>query len=148
MMISKWLFYFFVILSYCKKENKNEGEEMTVQFVEKYLENKLKENEEYIVCTFYDLKVRHNLSDEDVDKFLEWSRNKLQNIGYKVFFTGAKFVYQNANRTVQDNELMIAIKEWIRKRRKIMNPYNIFDKQEIEKIERIEPLQDREYTKD
>ena len=29
-----------------------------------------------------------------------------------------------------------------------MNPYNIFDKQEIEKIERIEPLQDREYTKD
>lgn len=100
-----------MILSYCKKENKNEGEEMTVQFVEKYLENKLKENEEYIVCTFYDLKVRHDLSDEDVDKFLEWSRNKLQNIGYKVFFTGAKFVYQNANRTVQDNELMIAIKE-------------------------------------
>ena len=29
-----------------------------------------------------------------------------------------------------------------------MNPYNIFDKPEIEKIERIEPLQDREYTKD
>ena len=29
-----------------------------------------------------------------------------------------------------------------------MNPYNIFDKQEIEKIERIEPLQDREYPKD
>lgn len=87
---------------------------MTVQFVEKYLEDKLKENEDYIVCTFYDLKVRHNLSDEDVDRFLEWSRNKLQNIGYKVFFTGAKFVYQNANRTVQDNELMIAIKEWIR----------------------------------
>lgn len=88
---------------------------MTVEFIEKYLENKLRENEEYIVCTFYDLRVKHNLSDDDVDKFLEWSRNKLQNMGYKVFFTGAKFVYQNANRTVQDNELMIAIKEWIRK---------------------------------
>ena len=84
---------------------------MTIEFIEKYLDNKLRENEEYIVCTFYDLRVKHNLSDEDVDKFLEWSRNKLQNMGYKVFFTGAKFVYQNANRTVQANELMIAIKE-------------------------------------
>ena len=29
-----------------------------------------------------------------------------------------------------------------------MNPYKIFDKQEIEKIEKIESLQDRDYTKD
>lgn len=84
---------------------------MTVQFVEKYLERKMLENENFIVCTFYDLRVKNNLSEEDVDKFLEWSRNKLEKYNYKVYFTGAKFVYENANRTVQDNEIMIAIKE-------------------------------------
>lgn len=36
---------------------------------------------------------------------------KLEEKGYNVYFTGSKFVYENANSTVQDNELMIAIKE-------------------------------------
>lgn len=84
---------------------------MTVKFVEDYLDSKLKENEEYIVCTFYELRVKYNLSEEDVDKFLEWGRNKLQNMGYKVYSTGTRFVYQNANRIVEDNQYMIAIKE-------------------------------------
>ncbi len=85
--------------------------ELTVKFVEEYLTNKLRENEEYIVCTFYELRVKHNLSEEDVNQFLQWSRNKLQNMGYKVYFTGTKFFYKNANRKVEDNQYMIAIKE-------------------------------------
>lgn len=84
---------------------------MTVKFVEDYLNSKLKENEEYIVCTFYELRVKCNLSEEDVDQFLEWGRNKLQNMRYKVYFTGTRFIYQNENRIVEDNQYMIAIKE-------------------------------------
>ena len=76
-----------------------------------YWNSKLKENEEYMVCTFYDLRVKNNVSEEDVDQFLEWSRNKLQNMGYNVYFTGTRFVYQNANRKVEDNQYIIAIKE-------------------------------------
>lgn len=30
--------------------------------------------------------------------------------GYEVYFTEVKFIYKNANRTVQDNEFMVAIK--------------------------------------
>lgn len=84
---------------------------MTVKFVEDYLESKIEKDENYIVCTFYDLRIKNNLSEEDVNEFLKLSRNKLENNGYKVYFTGAKFTYQDANRTVQDNEIMIAIKE-------------------------------------
>ncbi len=84
---------------------------MTVKFVEEYWNSKLNENEEYMVCTFYDLRVKNNVSEEDVDQFLEWSRNKLQNMGYNVYFTGTRFVYQNANRKVEDNQYIIAIKE-------------------------------------
>ena len=82
---------------------------MTTQFIENYWQDKL--GEDCIVCTFYDLRVKHNLSESEVDEFLQLSRNKLENNGYDVYFTGAKFVYQNANRTVQDNEFMVAIKE-------------------------------------
>lgn len=84
---------------------------MTTQFVSNLLNEKLAINENEIIFTFYELRVKHNLSELDTIEFLKLSRNKLQNDGYKVFFTGAKFVYQNANRTVQDNELMVAIKE-------------------------------------
>ena len=84
---------------------------MTLKFVEDYLQSKFDKDENYIVCTFYDLRIKNNLSEEEVNQFLKLSRNKLENNGYKVYFTGAKFSYKNANRTVQDNEIMIATKE-------------------------------------
>lgn len=43
--------------------------------------------------------------------FLDLGRSYLENKGYRDYFTSAKFVYQNANRMVQSNELMIAFKE-------------------------------------
>lgn len=84
---------------------------MTTEFVEEYLAKKLNENENYVVCTFYDLRIKHNLSEQEVNEFLILSRNKLENNGFKVFFTGAKYIYQDTNRVVEDNELMVAIKE-------------------------------------
>lgn len=84
---------------------------MTIQFVEDYIQYKMNKNKNEIIYTFYELRVKNNLSEEDVDEFLRLNKIRLENLGYKVFFTGAKFVYQNANRTVQPNEFMVAIKE-------------------------------------
>ena len=84
---------------------------MTMQFVTDYIDKKLKENENFIRYTFYELTVKNNLSAEDVDEFLRINRDYFENKGYKVYFTNARFTYQNANRLVQPNELMIAIKE-------------------------------------
>ena len=92
-------------------ENNNELRTMNLKFVDDYIQKKLSENENYIRYTFYELRVKNNLSEDEVDKFLELNKNYLEKKGYKVFFTGAKFTYENANRTVQPNELMIAIKE-------------------------------------
>ena len=39
------------------------------------------------------------------------NKDYFENNGYKVYFTDDKFTYENADRTVQSNELMIAIKE-------------------------------------
>ena len=64
-----------------------------------------------IVITFYEIRVKMNLSEEETDYLLKLCRARLQNLGYKVYSTGEKFVYAEANRTVQLNPLMIAIKE-------------------------------------
>ena len=82
---------------------------MTTEFINDYLDEKMKENEEYIVCTFYDLRVKHNVAESEVDKFLELAKIKLENMNYQVFFTGAEFTYKFARRTVQDNGASIKV---------------------------------------
>ena len=84
---------------------------MTMQFVTDYINKKINENPNYIRYTFYELRVKNNLSEEDVDEFLRINRDYFENNGYKVYFTNARFTYENADRMVQPNELMIAIKE-------------------------------------
>ncbi len=84
---------------------------MTTQFVINYINKKLIENENFIRYTFYELRVKNNLSEEEVDEFLRINRDYFENEGYNVYFTNARFNYENANRMVQPNELMIAIKE-------------------------------------
>ncbi|MBR0491833.1 MAG: hypothetical protein IJJ82_07325 [Clostridia bacterium] len=79
--------------------------------IETTLKEKLNKNADYIRYTFYELRVKYNLSEQDTDKFLDLIRTKLQNENYLVYFTGARFEYKNAKMKVKDNELMIAIKE-------------------------------------
>lgn len=64
---------------------------MTIQFVTEYLDNKIAENENYIVCSVYDLRVKHNLAEKDVDIFLQYAKTRLENLNYQVYFTGAKY---------------------------------------------------------
>ena len=75
------------------------------------LENKkLDENEEILIFTFYELRVKSNLSEYHVNRFLELAKIRLENISYRTYFTGTEFVYKNATKIVNDNELMVSIK--------------------------------------
>ncbi|MBE5806280.1 MAG: hypothetical protein E7313_06190 [Clostridiales bacterium] len=80
-------------------------------FAINYINEKLKENENYIRYTYFELKVKNNLLDEEIEKFLEINKNYFKNKGYKVYFTDDRFEYENAKRKVEINELMIAIKD-------------------------------------
>ena len=84
---------------------------MTIQFITDYLDKKLEENEDYITISFYELRVKNGFSESEIDKFLELARNRLLNMNYQVFFTGAKYKYNGVEKIVQDNEYMVAIKE-------------------------------------
>lgn len=80
-------------------------------FVINFIELKEKENENYIRYSYYELKVKHDLNEKEIDEVLKISRDYFENKGYKVYFTNAEFEYQNARRKVESNELMIAIKD-------------------------------------
>lgn len=84
---------------------------MTLQFISECIDEKIEENEEYISISFYELRIKNGLSEREIDKFLELARNKLLNMDYQVFFTGAKYKYKGVEKMVQDNEYMVAIKE-------------------------------------
>ena len=73
------------------------SDKMTTQYVEEYLNYKISQNENEIRYTFYELRVKNNLSEEDIDEFLRLNKIRLENLGYKVYFTGAKFVYKNSD---------------------------------------------------
>ncbi len=80
-------------------------------FAINYMGKKEMESRDYIIYKFNELRVKNNLSEKEVDEFLKINRSYFENRGYKVYFTNAKFVYNNASMTVQPNELMIAIKD-------------------------------------
>lgn len=93
----------------------NDFENMTneelFEYVEDFVAEKLAKNPKMIRYTYYELKVKLNLTEKGLDRFLRCSKIILEELNYKVFFTGAKFNFENAARVVETNEYMIAIKD-------------------------------------
>lgn len=83
---------------------------MTLEFVNNYIDKKINQNDQFIRFTFYELRVKSNLTEEETDKFLELARNKFENMHYQVYFIGDTYEYQEKTKEVEPNELMIAIK--------------------------------------
>ena len=83
---------------------------MTMKFVTEYIDKKVSENQEFIRYTFYELRVKNNLSEEEVEDFLDVNKDYFENKGYKVYFTGDNYEYKGEAKQVEQNELLIAIK--------------------------------------
>lgn len=65
----------------------------------------------FIRFTFYELRVTNGLSDERMNRLKELAKIYFENKGYQVYFEDEKYVYQNAHRTVQINEVLIAVRD-------------------------------------
>lgn len=84
---------------------------MTLEFIDQYLEKKLEENDEFIVFTFYELRVKSDLTKEDTLVFLHLVTQKLLNMGYAIYQTKETYHYHKEERIVPDNQLLVAIKK-------------------------------------
>ena len=83
---------------------------MTLEFIDNSINKKLKNNENIIVYTFFELRVKENLSEEQVERFIELIEIKLINLNYIVYKSGQEYMFDNTNRIVKENELLVAIK--------------------------------------
>lgn len=83
---------------------------MTNNFITNYIDNKISQNTNFIRFTFYELRIKNNLSEEDTDEFLRLAMTYLENNGYEVYVGNARYKYNNASQNVQPNELLIAFK--------------------------------------
>ena len=83
---------------------------MTAKEITIFLNNKIKQDEKFIKITYFELRVKENLSQEETEQFIETAKLKLKNFNYKVFLSGDKYWYNGNSYIVQTNELLIAIK--------------------------------------
>lgn len=82
---------------------------MDLQQIDAYIENKIAEDEKYVIFTFYELRIKLNLSNDESNTFIKLASVKLENNNYKVYRSGQEYNY-NGKKKVEDNQLLIAIK--------------------------------------
>ena len=83
------------------------------KFIINFIKAKEKEstNKYYIEYSYYELKVKANLTEEEIDELLRVSRDYFQNKNYNVYFTNTEFEYNGQKRKVETNDYMVAIKQ-------------------------------------
>lgn len=84
---------------------------MPLQFITEFIDQKIDKDPNFLTFTFYEIRIKLNLSEKETDEFLRLSRTRLENLNYQVYFTGAKYTYDNKEKIVEDNELLVAIKQ-------------------------------------
>ena len=83
---------------------------INLQKIDEYLERKITEGKNKVVCPYFEVKTEVGILKDDENEFLRLARNKLENRGYDVYFTYAHYTYNNKEETVGLNDLIIAIK--------------------------------------
>ena len=76
----------------------------------KLLSDKIKEDENKVIISFYELKIKRNLNKQDTFDALHTISEELIKNNYKVYRTNQKYTYNNKEYIVESNELMIGIK--------------------------------------
>lgn len=83
---------------------------MTLQDISESIDSKIAKNNEFIKYTYYELRIRKNLSEDDMYSFISFVNTRLRNLGYTTYKTGQKYFYDYKEQIVKDNELLVAIK--------------------------------------
>ncbi len=83
---------------------------MNLEELTRYIDKKIAQDENKVVIGFYELKVKRDLTDEEVLSVLSLISTRLQNMGYKVYKSGQRYTYRQKEYIVETNELLVGIK--------------------------------------
>ena len=82
-----------------------------ISIIDELIEEKLAIYDNFLRFTFFEVRVKKGVKEEEEKEFAQLAGIKLTNMGYTVYFQDQKFIYKEAKRRVQINELIIAIKD-------------------------------------
>ena len=80
-------------------------------FIINFISIKENDNKDYIIYSYYELKVKLGLKENEIKELLRVSKNYFENKNYKVYFTDEEFEYKGKRITVENNNYMIAVKQ-------------------------------------
>ena len=83
---------------------------MTLEYITEYIDKKIYKNDKLITVTFYELRIKEDLSKEDTFIFLQMSKQRLINLGYRIYETGQRYKLDGKEKVVRSNVLFIAVK--------------------------------------
>ncbi len=78
--------------------------------IDRLIDEKILKDEKFLRFTFFEVRIKGKVTNEEENDFLRLAKTKLNNMGYIVYLQEQEFIDDDARRKVQPNELMIAIK--------------------------------------
>lgn len=83
---------------------------MELEEITEFIDNKIREDSNKVVVSFFELKVKKGLTNERLLSTTNLMAIKLSNMGYKVYRTGQRYIYENKEHIIENNVLLVAIK--------------------------------------
>lgn len=65
---------------------------MSLEEITNFIDDKIDKNNNKIVIKYYEMKVKHNLTDSDMQNILELISIRVMNLGYNVYRTDEKYI--------------------------------------------------------
>lgn len=75
------------------------------------IESKIAENKIFLKYTYYELRVKENLTENEMYGFIGETINELKKRKYEIYRTRQKYIVNKQEYVVKDNELLVAIKK-------------------------------------
>lgn len=83
---------------------------MDLKEIERLIKDKLNNDSEKIVISYYELKVKRNLENTELFGVLHIISEELEKRGYKTYRTGQRYTLNNKDFIVESNELLVGIR--------------------------------------
>lgn len=80
------------------------------KFVENFINVKIVKSGGIVKISYFELKIKMNMDEEDIDRFLKCSKIILEDQNYNVYLSGEEFEYEDKKNKVENNEFLVAIK--------------------------------------
>lgn len=84
---------------------------MKLSELTKITDEKIKQSEDKVVFSFYEINVKYNISKEDQNTFLTYVKTRLTNLGYTVYLEGDKYFFKDKFYELTPQEKLVAIRE-------------------------------------